>query len=97
MPAGWSVQELRDFRERAGKYRPQVAQGSAFAATARIEAGLVVDHTAVATGVFCGMTPQEASAVSSRTKPVGEPETDLPSYEVWRRRIAESFAAVERI
>jgi hypothetical protein len=56
-----------------------------------------MDHTAVATGVFCGMTPQEASAVSSRNKPIGEPETDLPSYEVWRRWIAESFAAVERI
>ena len=25
----------------------------------------------------------------------GEPETDLPSYEIWRRRIAETFAASE--
>lgn len=93
---GVDEQELQAFRDRAGEYRPQLAQGSAFAATARIEAGLLMPHTAVATGVFCGMSPEQASNVSFLARPTGEGEADLPSYELWRRRIAEEFAALER-
>ncbi|MEO9239813.1 MAG: DUF1702 family protein [Jatrophihabitantaceae bacterium] len=89
--------ELRGFFERAGSYRPNLAQGSAFAATARIEAGLLLPHTSVATGVFCGMSPQDASAVSSNNRPVTSDEADLPLYEQWRRNIAGTFASLERI
>jgi hypothetical protein len=89
--------ELRGLRDRAGSFRAQVAQGSAFAATARIEARLLEPHTAVATGVFCGLSPQDASAVSSNNRPTSLSEDDLPSYELWRRRIAEAFATAERI
>ncbi|MFD7660559.1 DUF1702 family protein [Actinosynnema sp. NPDC059797] len=87
--------ELRAFRDRAGPHLPHVAQGSAFAATARLEAGLGDEHTALATRVFCGMSPEEAQQLCDRTRPAtaaevpGEP--GVPSYEVWRRRITAAF------
>lgn len=90
---GAGEEELRAFADRAGRYRPQVAQGSAFAATARIEAGLVTAHTELATEVFCGMTPEQASAVSAEHRPTGPAADDLPLYELWRQRIADAFAA----
>ncbi|MGI8665494.1 MAG: DUF1702 family protein [Jatrophihabitans sp.] len=93
---GAGEQELRLFRDRAGDYRPQLAQGSAFAATARLKAGLHIPHTALATEIFCAMTPEQASQVSSDARPTSPSEDDLPSYELWRRRIADAFASVER-
>jgi enediyne biosynthesis protein E3 len=85
--------ELRLFWDRAGDFRPEVAQGSAFAATARVHAGLVVPHTQLATQVFCGMTAEQATKICENTLPAqvlagplepGEP----PAFEVWRQHIA---------
>jgi enediyne biosynthesis protein E3 len=94
---GAGEQELIAFAERAGRYRPQVAQGSAFAATARVEAGLVTAHTGVATQVFWGMTPQEASEVSIGRRPEGHAVEDLPAYELWRQRVADAFVSLGRV
>lgn len=87
--------ELRTFRSLAGPYLPNLAQGSAFAATARVESGLVVDHTALATRVLCGMTPDEATQLCGQTRPAATAEVPgqpgIPSFEVWRTRIASAF------
>lgn len=88
--------ELVAFRDDAGPCRPQVAQGSAFGASARVRAGLVVPHNEVATRVFCGMTTAEASQVCDRTRPDGRATGDQPAYEVWRQRIADEFVATGR-
>ncbi|KAA9377604.1 DUF1702 family protein [Microbispora cellulosiformans] len=90
--------ELRSLAWRAGEYRPQVAQGSAFAAEARIRAGLIVPHTGVATAVFCDTTPEEAARVSRVARP-GDDEArrDPAAYEMWRRRVADSFAESGRV
>jgi len=94
---GAGEEELLAFAERAGRYRPQVAQGSAFAATARVEAGLVTAHTDLATQVFWGMTPERASAVSIDQRPEGPAADDLPAYELWRQRVASAFVALGRV
>jgi hypothetical protein len=94
--------ELRLFWQRAGAYRPHVAQGSAFAAGARVRAGLVVPHNEVATQVFCGMSTSDAAKVTDaalldldrRDGPPGPGV--LPAYEVWRRRIADELASPGR-
>ncbi|GAA3002272.1 DUF1702 family protein [Streptomyces lactacystinicus] len=86
--------ELCAFRDRAGIHGPMVAQGSAFAAEARIRAGLLVPHTELATRVFCGMTPDQAAAVSQEARPSGPVPGALPAYEVWRQAIADRFANV---
>ncbi len=90
---GADEDELEVFLRRAGELRPQVAQGSAFAAEARVRAGLVVPHTHVATRVFCGMSPSEAARITHDVRPDQPVEGDLPAYEVWRQRIAEKFAS----
>jgi enediyne biosynthesis protein E3 len=88
---GADEEELRGFWKRAGDYRPQVAQGSAFAAEARRMARLDSPHTRVATEVFCGMSPDEAADICVRTRPDQSVQGELPAHEVWRRRIANEF------
>ncbi|MEZ0114263.1 hypothetical protein ABH920_008297 [Catenulispora sp. EB89] len=87
--------ELRRFWHRSGAYQPQVAQGAAFAATARYEADLVVPHTELALEVFCGMTPREAAELCQKARPTGD-EGALPAYEVWRQQISDAVAARTR-
>jgi hypothetical protein len=89
---GADEDELTLFWRRAGDYRPQLAQGSAFAAEARVRAGLVVPHTHVATRVFCDLTPDQAAQVTHDVRPGHPVDSELPAYEVWRQRIAEKFA-----
>ncbi|MBT2212761.1 MULTISPECIES: DUF1702 family protein [Actinomadura] len=95
---GAGEDELRRFWDRAGEFRPQVAQGCAFAAEARRRAGLDVPHTAVATRVFCGMPPDEAARIAVGARPGAEerPAGGVPAFEVWRRRIAEEFVSLGR-
>ncbi|GLU48724.1 DUF1702 family protein [Nocardiopsis ansamitocini] len=93
---GAEERELRAFWDRAGQYRPQVAQGAAFAAQARVRAGLVVPHNELALQVLCDSTPEAAALVTERLRPpepVREEAGDTPAYELWRRRVAEDFAA----
>jgi hypothetical protein len=91
---GVTEDELRRFAELAGEFRPQVSQGSAFAATARTEAGLITEHTTMATGIFCDMTPAQATAASAAARPAGEDDSDVPAYEIWRVRLATQFAGL---
>jgi len=93
---GADAEELRLFRDLAGEHRTQVAQGCVFGTEARVRAGLVVPHTAVATEVFCGVTPDEAARISLGNRPDGPGDGHLPAYEVWRQRIAAEFVPVER-
>ncbi|WP_020670842.1 DUF1702 family protein [Amycolatopsis nigrescens] len=93
---GVSEEELLLFRERAGANWPQVAQASAFAAEARVRAGLVIPHTGVATKVLCGMTPETAAQLTHDVKSDLPVDGDLPAYEVWRQRTAAAFVSLER-
>ncbi|HEY3261200.1 MAG TPA: DUF1702 family protein [Pseudonocardiaceae bacterium] len=93
---GGDEQELWAFWHRAGRHRPSVAQGGSFAAEARVRAGLVVPHTRVATGVFCGVTPEQAAQIAIDTRPDRPVEGNLPAYEVWRQRIANQFVSLGR-
>ena len=75
---GVTEQELTSFAKHAGEHLPQVAQASAFAATARLEAGLVVPHTDLATEVLCGMSAVDAHNTSEATKPQPPYTGDVP-------------------
>jgi len=83
--------ELEAFRERAGEYRPQVAQGAAFGAAARERAGLVVPHNELGTEVLCGMTVTEAAALCDRARRDLPDGGEQPAFAVWRQRIAHEF------
>ncbi|WP_242658984.1 DUF1702 family protein [Thermostaphylospora chromogena] len=90
---GVSEAELRLLRDRAGRYRPQLAQGSSFAAEARIRAGLLFPHTESAAQVICGTTAERAAQIARETRPDAAPSGRLPAYETWRRRIADTFVS----
>jgi enediyne biosynthesis protein E3 len=92
---GADEDELRSLQKRAGAHRFQLAQGSAFAAAARVRAQLVVAHTEVATQVFCGMSPAAAAELTDSVLAALPPDGELPAYEIWRQRTAHEIAARE--
>jgi hypothetical protein len=87
--------DLETLRHKAGDHAPYLAQGSAFAAQARVHADLSTAHTELATDVLCGMTPQEAAAVTDAAL-LNLPEEPAAPYETWRRRVATEFASIGR-
>jgi hypothetical protein len=89
--AGATRDELGAFLERAGEHRTAIAQGSAFAAKARVHAGTGTDATAQATDVLCGMTPTEAAAITEETLRDLPADGTRPAYAVWRDRISHRF------
>ncbi len=88
--------ELQTFIRRAGEYAPQVAQGSVFAASARVETGLVTAHTGLATKVLVGATPEQAREVFSKARPASTAAVgDVPAFEQWRRNISAGVTALQ--
>jgi hypothetical protein len=84
--------DLKLMGELAGQHRPDVAQGAAFAAKARLLAGLVTPHTEVAVRVYCEMSVEEAAAVTEEAIEVLlSPSGPVPGYELWRQRIRKQF------
>jgi enediyne biosynthesis protein E3 len=90
---GADAGELEDMVRLAGPYRSHAAQGAAFAAGARVLAGLVTPGTELGVKVHCGMSAAEAAAITDEAK-LDLPGTDapVPAYEIWRERIRERFA-----
>lgn len=82
---------LATFWELAGGYRPELAQGAAFAAKARVLTGLVVPHTEVAVKTYCEMPVEDAAAITDQALVDLPPDGPLPAYEVWRQRIQDQF------
>jgi hypothetical protein len=89
---GADAGELSDMVRLAGPYRSYAAQGAAFAAKARLLAGLVTPGTELGVKVHCDMSVEEAAAVTDEAKdglPSDEGET--PRFEIWRERIRKPF------
>lgn len=85
--------ELRLLADRAGEHRSAVAQGSAFAAEARLHGNILVPHTELATRVFCGMTPERAAQLTHDAR-AELADGQEPAYEIWRQRIASEFVVL---
>jgi enediyne biosynthesis protein E3 len=84
--------ELAWFADAAGGYRAHVAQGAAFAAAARLRAGLVVPHNELATSVLCGVSVAQASAICEESRVGLRDAAGQPAYEQWRQRIRSRLA-----
>jgi enediyne biosynthesis protein E3 len=90
---GADAGELADMARLAGRHRPHAAQGAAFAAKARLLAGLVVPGTELGVKVHCQMSVEEAAAICDETaRGLPADQGDEPSYEAWRGRIRSRFA-----
>jgi SagB-type dehydrogenase family enzyme len=89
---GADAGELSDMTKLAGPYRSYAAQGAAFAAKARLLAGLVMPGTELGVKVHCDMSVEEAAAVTDEARQgLPSDETDIPRFEVWRDRIRQRF------
>jgi enediyne biosynthesis protein E3 len=62
---------IAELRLLAGPYRPELAQGVAFAVTARLLAGNPTPDTTLACAEVCGLTLEQAAAVTDRAMPRG--------------------------
>src|SRR5215510_1345201 len=80
--------DLEQLKAAAGCCRPSAAQGAAFAAKARQQAGNPAPHTALACQVLCGMPAGAAAAVTDAALHDLEAASEVPRYEAWRSRIS---------
>ncbi|GAA4549704.1 DUF1702 family protein [Amycolatopsis samaneae] len=90
---GVDADELRKLAEFAGPHRGRLAQGSAFAAEARVRAGLLIPETEVATTAICGLPATRAAAITQEVRPAVVVDRELPAFETWRQEIAETVLA----
>jgi len=86
---GADPDRLQTLRTLAGDHRHGLAQGAAFAAQARLRAGLVTPEVEAATAALCGTDVERAAAVTDAAL-VALPTdaAEQPAYEAWRQRIA---------
>jgi hypothetical protein len=89
---GVNEEELRDLARIAKEYTSHVAQGAAFAAKARLLAGIATPHTEAACRAFCGVpAAQAASATDAALLSVGGSSGPGERYERWRAEIRTQF------
>jgi hypothetical protein len=80
-------------REAGAPFRGELAQGAAFAAKVRERARNPAAHTELACRILCGVTASAAAAATDAALACLPADGAEPAYEVWRRRVQESFAA----
>jgi hypothetical protein len=83
--------DLKLMLELAGPHGPDAAQGAAFAATARLTAGLVTPQTEASARIYCAMSVEEAAAVCGQALDALSEGGSEPGYELWRKRIRQQF------
>jgi hypothetical protein len=88
---GASAEALRQLRTRAGRFQPQLAQGAAFAAKARLRAGNATAYTDLATQVLCELPAGAAARVTDDALENLPAAGREPPFETWRARIQQHF------
>lgn len=89
---GVSREALLHLLSRAGAYRPELAQGAAFAAEARVLGGNPTADTELACRTYWGLSAGEAAELTrelERDLPFEGESIDAPrpAYETWRRKL----------
>ncbi len=82
---------LNRLAELGNAFRPQLAQGSAFAAKTRQRAGNLTSHTEQACQIFCALSAEAAAQVTDETLIDLSYQETIPAYEIWRQRIQDRF------
>jgi hypothetical protein len=72
-------------------FAPHLAQGAAFAATARQRAGNPAAHTGLACRLLAGVTASEAAVVTEAARRDLGPDGAEPAYERWRGRVRRAL------
>lgn len=90
---GADSKAIRRIAQASGLLRAHLAQGVAFAAKVREQAGNPTEHTEQACQVICGLSAQAAARVTDDALQRQFPEGREPAYEVWRRRVQMYFSS----
>jgi enediyne biosynthesis protein E3 len=88
--------DLHSLQEAAGEFRPQLAQGGAFAAKARERAGNLVPYTDLACRILCGLPALQAARITDEALENLPADSDPPAFEIWRGRIQEQLKRTDR-
>ena len=89
---GADAAAIQTLHRSAGPYTPQLAQGAAFAAKARVWAGNQTEHTDLACQTLCGISAEAAAQVTDAnlerlpSDATLQADAMMPAYEVWRQR-----------
>lgn len=89
---GVSKENLLELQLLGNPYEDAMAQGVAFACKARLLANNMMEHTEMASEIFCGINAMEASGLTDQAydKIVhGHPTGD--AYNLWRQKIMDNF------
>lgn len=86
---------LERLRELAGPWRPQLAQGAAFAAFTRERAGNPAAHTETACRVLWGASAAAAAGIVAGAGRDLPPDGAEPAFEAWRRRVQQRFRGAD--
>ncbi len=85
---------VEELLRHAGEHAPQFAQGIAFAAEARRQAGNLAPQTALACDVVWKLDAEQVARLAveaGEDLPPVPADTAEPAYEVWRRRIQAQY------
>jgi len=90
---GCDEETIRQLKAAAVDFWPELAQGAAFAAKTRLEAGLVVPHTALACSILCDCSPERAAQeTDTALRRLASRSEVGPRYEAWRKNIQSAFS-----
>jgi hypothetical protein len=92
---GLDHKRMKALPKLAQPFEPHLAQGAAFAAKARLRAGISSTRTDLACQVLCGMTSSEAARITDLALEDLPGDGQQPSYEVWRDRIRSHFSGFQ--
>ena len=86
---------LAALRDGAGEHWTHAAQGSVFAAKARVFSGFEPEHTAVAVAALTDLTVAQAAALADDVAVTGADEVTAGEldYELWRSKIRDAVGA----
>ena len=91
---GCPPEDLARLREGAGEHRPEVALGTVFAVKARVYAGFVPAHSALAATVLADLSVDAAVELADGTAVHDGGTAEVPAYELWRQKIRAHFASL---
>lgn len=91
---GADADGLARVQEAAGEHWAQLGLGAVFAISARVMAGHVPEHSALACEVLADSSVDDAVAIAGRTAASDEADDTVPRYEHWRNRIRAELTAI---
>jgi len=57
----------------------------------------LTDYTSLATKILCGLTAADAARLTDEALENLPADSDVPAYEIWRRRIQNHFAPTRQL